>query len=120
MKDAKWFRYTLSGAAAGVINGLFGAGGGMVLVPMLIGFCRMEDKLAFSTAISIILPISLITLFIYSTKGVFPLAEALPYLLGGLIGGVLGGILFKKATPSFLHKFFGVIILWGGLRLIWT
>ena len=120
MKQHNWLRYGLSGAAAGVINGLFGAGGGMVLVPMLIRFCRLEDKRAFASAISIILPISLVTIFVYYTKGVFPLDEAAPYLAGGLIGGVLGGILFKKTTPSFLHKFFGLIILWGGIRLLWT
>ena len=41
----------LAGAAAGSVNGLFGAGGGMVLVPMLIRFGRLEDKKAFSSAV---------------------------------------------------------------------
>lgn len=120
MKKHKWFSYGLSGAAAGIINGLFGAGGGMVLVPMLIKFCKLEDKKAFSSAISIILPLSLVSLFVYYTKDVFPLKEALPYLFGGLAGGILGGILFKKASVVFLHRFFGLIILWGGIRLLWS
>lgn len=92
----------------------------MVLVPMLIKFCKVADKKAFSSAISIILPLSLVSLFVYGKHDVFPLAEASPYLIGGLVGGLLGGILFKKASPSFLHKFFGIIILWGGTRLLWT
>lgn len=92
----------------------------MVLVPMLINVCKLEDKKAFSSAISIILPLSLVSLFVYYTKGVFPLKESLPYLLSGLVGGLLGGILFKKTSVSFLHKFFGAIILWGGIRLLWT
>ena len=120
MKEKTWLRYGLSGAAAGMINGLFGAGGGMVLVPMLIKLCKVEDKKAFASAISIILPLSLVSLFIYHQQGSFPLSEALPYLLGGLIGGILGGILFKKTTAQFLHKFFGLIILWGGVRLLWS
>ena len=120
MKKQSWIRFGISGAAAGVINGLFGAGGGMVLVPLLIKFCKLEDKKAFSSAISIILPLSLVSLGVYRIKGLFPFRESVPYLLGGLIGGILGGILFKKTTPHFLHKFFGLIIVWGGIRLLWS
>ena len=120
MRKRKWIVHGISGAAAGFINGLFGAGGGMVLVPMLIKFCKLEDKKAFSSAISIILPLSLVSLFVYGKNRIFPIYEALPYLLGGLGGGLLGGILFKKTSVKFLHKFFGLIILWGGIRLLWT
>ena len=120
MRKQKWFVYGLSGAAAGLVNGLFGAGGGMVLVPMLIKLCKVDDKKAFSSAISIILPLSLVSLFVYYTKSQFPLLQSLPYLTGGLAGGTLGGILFKKTSVNFLHKFFGIIILWGGIRLLWS
>ena len=120
MKKKALFRYGLSGAAAGVVNGFFGAGGGMVLVPMLIKVCKAEDKKAFASAISIILPLSIVSIIIYYTKGIFPIKEAGPYLLGGLAGGLLGGILFKNLSANFLHKFFGIIILWGGIRLLWT
>jgi len=120
LKKRNWIKYGLSGAAAGIINGLFGAGGGMVLVPMLIKFCKVEDKKAFSSAISVILPLSIVTIIVYRTADIFPIREALPYLTGGLIGGLAGGIIFKKTSPLFLHKFFGLIILWGGLRLLWT
>ena len=120
MKKSKWLHYGLAGAAAGFVNGFFGAGGGMVLVPMLIKVCKVEDKKAFSSAISIILPLSLVSLFIYYQQGVFPFMKSLPYLAGGLAGGILGGILFRKASPLFLHRFFGLIICWGGVRLLWS
>ena len=118
MKKQQWFRYGLSGAAAGLVNGLFGAGGGMVLVPLLIRFGRLEDKKAFSSAISIILPICLVSLFVYGARDIFPLREALPYLLGGLIGGAAGGFLFRNVSAGFLHKVLGGFILWGGVRLL--
>ena len=120
MHQHHWFRYGLCGAAAGVVNGLFGAGGGMVLVPLLIRFACVEDKRAFSSAISIILPMCLVSILIYSTQKIFPLTQALPYLVGGLAGGLLGGLLFRVVTPGFLHKVFGLIILWGGFRLLWN
>lgn len=113
-----WFRYGLSGAAAGLVNGLFGAGGGMVLVPMLIHYGKLEDRKAFSSAVCIILPLCLVSIAVYWMKQVFPFSQSLPYLAGGLIGGFLGGVLFKKVSVGFLHKVFGVIIFWGGLRLL--
>ena len=90
----------------------------MVLVPLLIKFGKLEDKKAFSSAISIILPMCLVSIFVYWTRDIFPFRDALPYLLGGLIGGVLGGILFRKVSAQFLHKVFGLVILWGGMRLL--
>lgn len=116
----KWIRYAITGAAAGFVNGLFGAGGGMILVPLLVKFCKVEDKKAFASAISIILPLCLVSIATYYIKNVFPLQAALPYLIGGLVGGTIGGILFKKVSVPFLHKALGLIILWGGLKLLWN
>ena len=111
-------RSALSGAAVGLINGLLGAGGGMVLVPLLVGWCGLEDKKAFATAISIILPLSLTSIAVFAMRESLPLGEAWPYLLGGAIGGGLGGLLFKKMTANALHKLLGVVILWGGVQLL--
>ncbi len=74
-------RSALSGAAAGLINGLLGAGGGMVLVPLLVGWCGLEDKKAFATAISIILPLSLTSIAVFAMREPLPFGEAWPYLL---------------------------------------
>lgn len=108
----------LSGAAAGLINGLLGAGGGMVLVPLLVGWCGLEDKKAFATAISIILPLSLTSIAVFAMREALPLGEAWPYLLGGAIGGGLGGLLFRRVSANLLHKLLGVVILWGGVQLL--
>ena len=43
MKTETW-KYALSGGAAGIANGLFGAGGGMLLVPLLTRWAKLEDK----------------------------------------------------------------------------
>lgn len=119
-QHANWFRFGICGAAAGLINGFFGAGGGMVLVPLLIRLGKLEDKLAFSSAISIILPLCLVSIAVYWTQDLLDVTSSLPYLVGGLGGGLLGGLLFRKVTPHFLHKALGLVILWGGLRLLWN
>ena len=107
-----------SGAAAGLVNGLLGAGGGMVLVPLLIGWCRLQDKDAFATAISIILPLSLVSIVVHALQAPLPLSDAWPYLVGGLVGGILAGVLFQKVSAGLLHKLLGAFILWGGARLL--
>ena len=108
----------LAGALAGFINGFFGAGGGMVLVPLLIWLCRLEDKAAFSSAIAVILPLCVVSIVIYALHDSLPLPEALPYLIGGAAGGVLAGLLFRKMPVRALHLILGGVILAGGIRLI--
>ena len=59
----------LTGGLAGFVNGFFGAGGGMIVVPLLVLLVGLEDKKAFSSAISIILPLSIVSLVIYAKDG---------------------------------------------------
>ena len=51
MKNWDW-RAATAGAAAGLANGFFGAGGGMLLVPLLAGWCRLPGKTCFTTALA--------------------------------------------------------------------
>lgn len=111
-------RAAVSGAAAGLINGLMGAGGGMILVPLLVRWCGLEDKHAFATAISIILPLSVVSIVVYALRAPLPFSDAWPYLAGGLAGGLLGGLLFKRMSANLLHKLLGAFILWGGVQLL--
>lgn len=111
-------RYALAGAAAGFVNGFFGAGGGMVLVPLLIRFAKVEDKKAFSSAVCIILPLCLVSIAVYALQGMLPLQDALPYLAGGALGGVIAGLTFQKVSARLLHLVLGALILFGGIRLL--
>ena len=58
-------KYALSGTAAGLVNGLFGGGGGMVLVPLLNGWCGLAGKQAFATCVAAILPLSAVSAAVY-------------------------------------------------------
>ena len=90
----------------------------MVLVPLLTRLCRLEDKAAFSSAIAVILPLCAVSIAVYAIHDSLPLRDALPYLIGGAGGGVLAGLWFKKVSARFLHIALGVLILFGGVRLI--
>lgn len=108
----------LSGLAAGTVNGLFGAGGGMVLVPMLTHWTDLQEDEIFPASISMILPICLVSLGASATRNSLPFSAALPYLWGSAIGGILAGRFGRKIPTLWLHRLLGALILWGGVRYL--
>ena len=109
---------TFAGICAGAVNGLFGAGGGMLLVPILDRFTDLEEERVFPVSVAMIAPICLVSLF----SGHFPSGavwtEAFGYLLGSGIGGITAGLWGQKIRPKWLHRFLGGLILWGGVRYL--
>lgn len=112
------YKYLIAGGLAGVANGLFGAGGGLVLVPLLIGWIGMEEKKAFATSVAIILHLSVASYITFCLQGGDVWADALPYLIGGIIGGLLSAKFFKKIPAVWLHRLFGGLILYGGVKAV--
>ena len=112
------YRYLIAGSLAGVANGLFGAGGGLFLVPLLIGWIGLEEKKAFATSIAIILPLSIVSYVLFCLNGGNVWADALPYLAGSAIGGFLAGKFGTRIPSLWLHKGLGLLILWGGVRYL--
>lgn len=110
--------YIVAGAGAGVINGLFGAGGGMVLVPLLRTLTDSEDRDIFSTSIAIILPICLVSLTATALHDPIPWQEAFPYMLGSGMGGWLAARYGNRIPVLWLHRGLGILILWGGIRYL--
>lgn len=90
----------------------------MVLVPLLIRLGKLEDKKAFSSAVCIILPLCGVSIAVYAMQGMLPFTEALPYLIGGGAGGVIAGLTFRKVSVRMLHLALGLLILFGGVRLL--
>ncbi len=108
----------LAGIGAGAVNGLFGAGGGMVLVPTLTWLTDLDDSEVFPSSVCIILPICLISFWFSYQPGIITWNIALPYLIGSSAGGILAGILGKKIPTKWLHRLLGILILWGGMRYL--
>lgn len=106
----------LAGGFAGLINGIFGAGGGMILLPML-SFCHLDEDKIFPTCVCIILPICITSLLFYGKWN--DLIPALPYIVGGAVGGIAAGKWGSKIQIIWLHRITGAFILWGGIRYLW-
>lgn len=108
---------SLMGMLIGVVNGCFGAGGGMIAVPMLkkVG---LDVKESHANAVAVIFPITVISGIMYLMKGYVKLGDAISFIPTGVLGAVLGTLALKKISPLWLKRIFGGFMVWAGLRLI--
>ena len=111
------FKLMTFGAVAGFCNGLFGSGGGTVVVPMLRK-SGIENKKCHATSIAIIFPLSFVTAFILKNKVEVGLTDAFKYLPLGIIGALLGSFFLKKIPNALLKRIFGGIIVFSAVRLL--
>lgn len=119
LKRSAIIRIAICGAAAGLINGLIGTGGGMILVPLLAGLTDLDDSKVFPASVSIIMPICVVSLAVSGFQaGGLPFSAALPYLIGSFAGGILAGVTDSKIPVKWLHRGLGILILWGGVRYL--
>lgn len=112
----RWVLFPL-GLVVGGLNGLFGAGGGMVAVPMLRGM-SLSSKQAHATAMTVIFPLSILSGALYLHAGSFSIRDALPFLPGGLAGAIVGAQLLPRLNTTWLRRIFGIVILVAAGRLL--
>jgi len=115
----KW-KKLLIGIITGFANGLFGSGGGTIVVPAMERFLGVEEHKAHATAIAVILPLSVLSLGIYVWKtGLHEVWQiALWASVGGLAGGVVGAKLLSKVSGIWLHRMFGGFMIAAAVRMI--
>ncbi len=113
-----WLKIALIGFFSGIINGLFGAGGGTVAVLALTLIFGISQHKAQATAISIILPLSLISGFIYYKNGFTTIDITFKVALGGIIGSYIGSNALNKIPANYLRKIFGFFIIVAAIRMV--
>ena len=106
----------IAGLSGGLINGLFGGGGGMALLPLLTRWRQLDGRSAFATCVAIILPMCCVSTAVYLWR-VRP-GLLLPYLAGGAAGGLIGGAVFEKVPVRALKIIFGLFLLYAGVRYL--
>ena len=111
----------LLGLAAGFLNGLLGACGGIVLIfgmkRLLRG--RLSDQRAvFSTAIAVILPLSALSALQYFRLGSIDLNTLELLIFPAVAGGTLGALLLRRLTPRRLSRIFAAVVLVSGIVMV--
>ena len=116
MSVKRWAAIAL-GFATGLLNGLFGAGGGMAAVPML-EMAGLPPKSAHATAIAITMPLSVLSGVLYLGSGEFAIGDALHFIPAGIVGAVVGAFLLGRVANVWLRRIFGALILVAAVRLL--
>jgi Predicted permeases len=111
-------RHAFAGFAAGLLNGFLGAGGGMVVVPMLEKN-GLKPSEAHATSIAVIVPLCVLSAGLYMYSKSLNFADALPYLPAGLVGAFLGAKALPKIPDGLLRRIFGAFMLYAAFRLLW-
>lgn len=106
----------MGGLVTGFLNGLFGSGGGTVIVPFMEEVLNTDEHKSH-TAILIIFCYTLVSLFFYAKGKKLDLALAVKVSLGGIAGGILGARLLKKLSGKAIRKIFGIFMIAAAVRM---
>lgn len=103
---------------SGVVNGLFGAGGGMIAVLCLKRLAGMEERNAHATALVVMLPLTVVSVLTYLLRGAVSL-QPVPWVgLGLLPGCYLGAKLLGRMKKQWIHRLFCLLMFVAGVRLL--
>lgn len=90
----------------------------MLAVPLMTYLLKEEEKKAHATAIFIILPLSIMSGFIYFNKIDLDLSKLIPVSVGVFFGGILGACLLKKLKNKFISILFAILMIISGVRML--
>jgi uncharacterized membrane protein YfcA len=106
------------GLAAGVLSGLFGIGGGVLIVPALVYFARMPIKMATGTSLgALLLPVGLLGAWTYHQSGNIDLKASLTLAVGLFFGAFVGAKLTQSMSPQLLQRLFAVFLVLMAARM---
>ena len=117
----KYFNFiknSIIGLFTGFVNGIFGSGGGTLLVPILNNIVKIEEHKSHATALAIIVFLTSASSVIYISKGTYDISLTLKVAIGSIIGGILGAKLLSKVTGKFLRITFGTIMIIAAIRMV--
>lgn len=113
--------YVILGLVAGIFSGMFGIGGGTILIPALVFILGLTQHQAQGTTLAIMIPpIGLLAAWRYWQAGNVKISLAGFICIGFFIGGLLGANLIHNVSDPMLKKLFGIYLLFISLRMIFS
>lgn len=111
-------QFMLLGLFAGVLSGIFGIGGGMVIVPALIWLAKMHPRMAMGTSLgALVLPVGILGASTYWRTGEVNVRASLLLAGGLLIGGLIGGRLAHHVDGVIVQRAFAVLLVLTAVKL---
>jgi uncharacterized membrane protein YfcA len=108
------------GLAAGVLSGLFGIGGGVLIVPALLLLARMQPVVATGTSLAaLLLPVGALGAWQYYKQGNVNVVASLCIALGLLVGAYFGARYAQGLSPLALRRAFAVFLGLIAVKMWW-
>ena len=112
------FVFVAIGLGAGVLAGMFGIGGGIVIVPALILLAKFPPHTATGTSLAIfLLPIGLLGAYTYYKEGHVRVVPALLIALGVFLGSYFGARIAQQLSPIVLKRGFSLLLVAVAARM---
>ncbi|MGB0390171.1 MAG: sulfite exporter TauE/SafE family protein [Salibacteraceae bacterium] len=109
----------LIGIAGGFLSGMFGVGGGIIIVPALVFFVGMSQHEAQGTSLGLmLLPIGILAAYNYHKTGQIDIKAGLIVAATFVAGGYLGSKISLGLDQTLIKRMFGVLMLAISLKLI--
>ena len=113
--------YLLLGLITGIFSGLIGIGGAIIIIPSLVLFFGLEQRMAQGTTLALMVPpIGLLAAWTYYKAGFVDLKIAALICAGFFFGGLIGAKFAVQVPDNILRKVFGSILLVASLKMILT
>ncbi|PLZ80663.1 permease [Fischerella muscicola CCMEE 5323] len=109
------------GLVAGVAGGMFGIGGGAIMVPAMVLLMSMDQKFATGTSIAAqILPIGILAAIVYYRNGNLNIKYAVIIAVGLIVGNFFGALFANQpfVSSELMKKLYGIFLLLIGLRYL--
>lgn len=107
------------GLVAGGLSGMFGIGGGLIIVPLLIVFFKMSQLQAQGTSLMVLLPpVGLLAAMQYYKNGHVQVQAAIWIAVGLFLGAFFGAKFATSANPLLIKKMYGVFLMLVGLMMV--
>ena len=111
--------YLSIGGTAGVISGLFGVGGGLIIVPALLFICGFARRDAVGTSLgSLLLPVGLLGVIEYHRFGAVNIRAAMLIGIGIFLGTWVGAKVVQPLSSLFLQRLYAIFLMAVSIRLL--
>jgi len=108
------------GVLAGILAGMFGIGGGLVIVPALAILYGMRQHAAVGTSLgALLLPVGALSAWVYWKNGNLNIRYSLLLAVGLVLGAYLGARLVEPVSDLTLRRMFGVFLLVVSVKMLW-
>jgi len=113
-----WISLVAIGLIGGVLSGMFGIGGGIIMVPLLITFARMDQRSAAATSLTAIVPTAIAGSLTYFANTQIDLLAGAIIAVGAILGALIGTWMLRRIPLVWLRWMFIVLILVVAVRML--